>query len=487
MRVRGPARPGGDVSSSTSEDPTRGGPEGEDAADEKSARLRELFIKKFADSIMAKFVADHPAVFQGVHHAYDGWKNLYTNKRLNLGGGDELAAQLEMTICDRPATFLIRLQTACKISMGEAVDFYNGKSSTPVSEQVIAVFDVIFRFVIGKSYATYQRKFFDLSEIESAPRIRLVDFVQGFISSVRQTEFGLALNVNLKTSAIISRQFSALVPLICEVLGLRDQRELQSIRRQQAFQATKMIRHLKIFTTHSRRTVEYTVDALVDRYPHNETFDCKGRRITYADYFHEQYGLNLQKLPMVRVTKRNIHLPLELCQLKEHQFLNKSKIDGNVQREMLFKSTHTPNVFFHKVAKIIGKIKEADSGNLLREFGLDMEPRAARIEGRVLPAPRTLCGNMRDSLHKTAATLPTWAIFCFNDVTYRRENLQQFARMMRDNARALGLHLPEPAYCECVHIQNPLDIFNVFNNVHTKTSVQMMFIGIPSRECTPGK
>lgn len=268
----------------------------------------------------------------------------------------------------------------------------------------------------------------------------------------------MALNVNLKTSVIISKHFNALLPLVCEVLQT-DPRNLENITRANAFRATKIIKHLKVFTKHSKREVEYTIDALVDVFPQDARFDCKGKTITYSDYFFEQYGISLKRLPMVRTTKKKAHIPLELCHLKEGQFLNQTKIDANIQRDLLFKSTHTPNVYFHKVAKIINKIKEADQDKVLKEFGLDLDLRAARIEGRVLPTPRTLCSNQRDRLHK-AANMPHWGVFCFSNIQYKKEDLLRFVTQMRDSARQIGINLSEPSFAECIMIKSCDDIKN---------------------------
>lgn len=177
---------------STSEDQvsTSDGKDGGDTGDERQQRARELFIKKFADHILAKFAKDNGQLFEGLHYAYDGSKNLYTTKALNFRG-DELFSQVELMIGGRNALFQVKVTLAARVAMGEAVDFYNGKSGQPVSEHVIAVFDVILRHVIGKSYSTYQRKFFDTDDVESVPRIKLVDFVQGFMSSVRMTDVSM--------------------------------------------------------------------------------------------------------------------------------------------------------------------------------------------------------------------------------------------------------------------------------------------------------
>lgn len=185
---------------------------------------QERFLKKFADSVVTAFVKANPELFASVHYAYDGWKSLYTTSPLNMpSAAAELSKSVEMPIDGRPRTFQVSLKRVDSVALGEALDYYNGTAASSgkvVSERIIAVFEVIFRFVISRAFPTYQRKFFDLSDVSSSPKARLVDFVQGFIDSVRVTEFGLALNLHLKTSAIISKRFTDLLSLVGEVLSM---------------------------------------------------------------------------------------------------------------------------------------------------------------------------------------------------------------------------------------------------------------------------
>lgn len=159
---------------------------------------QERFIKKFSDKIVEKVVADNANIFKDVPYVYDGFKNLYTTKLLELNS-DTVALTVEMDIDNRPANFKVILRQVDKVSLAEAKDYYENKSGAKViSERVLAVYDIIFRFVVGKSYEQYQRKFFDTSEtgIQGSNKVKLCEFVQGFVNSIRMTEFGLAMNVS---------------------------------------------------------------------------------------------------------------------------------------------------------------------------------------------------------------------------------------------------------------------------------------------------
>ena len=297
------------------------------------------------------------------------------------------------------------------------------------------------------------------------------------------TEFGLALNVHLKTSAIVSKSYNELVNLVCDILNLPEQ-GLERVNNRQLMQVNKILRHLKVFTKHGNRMVTYTIDRIVEKYPRDAYFQHKEKgKTSIHDYFKMEYQIRLKQLPMVHVTgKDNVHLPLELCYLQESQFLNKTKFDMNIQRELLFKSTHQPNVYFHKVATIVNRINEADSksGGILKKFGMDLNSKAARFEGRVLPTPRNLNSTNRDRFYKVAPKLPEWVVFCF-DNNFNEKQLENFSRQMSAKAFELGLTLDKPSTLRCIEIKSFEDIRNVFHNVHKKTNADLVFVAIPSR------
>lgn len=155
---------------------------GEDQLSEAKKLSQERYIKKFADTILAKCLAVFPDIFSNVPYVYDGWKNLYTTRRFNFEG--QLTVQVKVHIEGRLCAFSVRLSLVASVSLDEAVAYYSGQTKVPISERVISVFETIFKFVIGKSYGSYQRKFFDLENAQRTPKVKLVDFVQGFINAV---------------------------------------------------------------------------------------------------------------------------------------------------------------------------------------------------------------------------------------------------------------------------------------------------------------
>src|SRR5699024_5567229 len=124
--------------------------------------------------------------------------------------------------------------------------------------------------------------------------------------------------------------------------------------RNQIVDVNKFIRHLRMYTEHTDRQITYTMDGIVDKCPRDLKFkNREGHEVSVAEYFLKEYNLQLQVLPLVKTTGKRAHyIPMELCYLVPNQFLSNAKLNANVQRELLLKSTNAPNIYFNKLDSI---------------------------------------------------------------------------------------------------------------------------------------
>ena len=310
----------------------------------------------------------------------------------------------------------------------------------------------------------------------------MAEFVQGFINSVRMTEFGLALNFHLKTSCIISRSYEMLHHLVGDLARVRNL-ETDRLDFRQMRDVNKIIKHLKFYTKHSKNKITYTVDGIVPIRPSEHIFKQKdGTDISIAAYFKKEYKINVKSYPLVKTTGKARYLPLDLAFLVDKQFLSNSKIDSNVQRELLMKSTHSPNVYFDKLEKIVGKVSGIDPA-LQKSFGIkSICPMPAQFTGRVLPVPRTVEGS-RGTFYSPGNAPTKWGVFCFTEqgTAVNLEHLKNFVQSMRAKARQLNLNfVSEPTPISPVVITNKNDISAVFANLQKRTNCELIFVGIPT-------
>ena len=185
---------------------------------------------------------------------------------------------------------------------------------------------------------------------------------------------GLALNVHLKTTCIISRSFTRLDELVVALARLNSVNELETkgLNRWQLDDVNKIVRHLQIFTEHTGTKMTYKVNKIELITPRQFKFPVKGKdgkekMVSNFDYFQEKYQKNLKNLPMVEVTKKNTRLPLELAFLVDKQFLSNTKIDPD---EMVKRATHSPVCYFNRANEIVRRIASSDT-TTQRSFGIE--------------------------------------------------------------------------------------------------------------------
>ena len=68
-------------------------------------------------------------------------------------------------------------------------------------------------FILAIHYEVFQRKFYDM-DIAQRSMMGLTEFVQGLTSGVSLTEFGLTLNLHLKSAYIVNCQITKVVELV---------------------------------------------------------------------------------------------------------------------------------------------------------------------------------------------------------------------------------------------------------------------------------
>ena len=141
---------------------------------------QERFIKKFAEKILVEFIKASNDIFQDTPYVFDGYKQLYTTRILHFDDEkNDYSKKVEVDIDGRVSSFMLTIKRVDTVSLNEALDFYNNKSTLNISEKVISVFEVILRFVIGKGYTPHQRKFFDLTQPQHTHKAKICDFVSG--------------------------------------------------------------------------------------------------------------------------------------------------------------------------------------------------------------------------------------------------------------------------------------------------------------------
>lgn len=362
------------------------------------------------------------------------------------------------------------------------VEAYYAKRTNEISFELIAAYEGVFNTLLKAYYSKYQSKFFDLKNIDSGRNCDHVRFVTGFINAVRRTEFGLAQNVHLKMTCIINPGYRTLLDLICGITNSRPNDPRFDFNR-----LNKVLRHLKIFTTHTKSKLVATINKLLPNSSAKDTFSTDdGGKMSYIEYFQKNYKLTLKtpQFPLVELTGKGVgtskskKLPLELCYLYEKQFLNNAKYGPEIHKELLFKSTHSPNVYFNHLGVVVDKMANS-APKILADYGLNMTTAPAKFKGRELIKPQILPVQPGRSVKFYDPKPLVYAVFCL-DTTVNPNNFKQFCQGLASAIR--NIYPRNRLIVEKIIDKNPNPtiIKNIFENIQTNAKdCSLVFFGIP--------
>ncbi|OTF71114.1 Argonaute-like protein, partial [Euroglyphus maynei] len=436
----------------------------------------EKFLKKLARSLLAKWTEKNGTIFANVSYVYDGWKNLYTVNELNLNLPfiNELSHEIDC----KNRTFEMKIKLADKISLQPLMDYYSNRNTSSVEPKVFSVLDVLFNNICEVSFDYYQRKFFDTNDVRNS-RTRWCQFAPGFANSIRMTEFGPAMNIHLKTACLISKTLNRVDELATAYFG----KQPNQLNDYELRNLSKFCRHMKIFTNHcGKRT--FLIERFVNITPQKQEIDHdKG---TIAAYFYNTYKLSVKNFPLIKTTgKVAKYLPMELCFLVDKQFLANSKIDNRIQQDLLSEATNKPHVYFSKTTTYTSKIKQ-DGARLLRDFGLDLMVKPAKLIGRVLPPPKQLDSGANKRYHRTPNKPLKWVLFSL-DHSIQMGILEKLADEIIKAGRSVGLVFNDKS--QNIRIANgemrsQQDVVGVMKNINksfnsSDSPLDVAFIVIP--------
>ncbi|KAJ6218815.1 hypothetical protein RDWZM_004627 [Blomia tropicalis] len=411
-----------------------------------------------------------------IPYVFDGACNLYSMKRLSYENFEFRNVPLDGR---RPGEFLININHVEDINLNRIASYF-GRSAAELPEQPLHVLDTIFRsFLIGGGLAVNQRKFFDFITAHSEARHSYVQFVKGYINSVRATEFGIALNIHLKSGCIFSLHLEELMQLVGKIVPefFKDFR----LNENQIQKVNSIIGRLEIFTKYGRCKRYYTVKRLISRTPREMTFidEKTNKQTNIWEYFRGKYIIKPENYPLVQVMGKDRYLPLEHCLLVPGQFLSHRKIDQDTQQDLLSLSTRSPNLYFHLCGDVVEKISNITNGQPCK-FGINsISTKPAQFKGRVLNAPRMKGPR---PFHVGIKFNATWALVIFQDQKYRPNyrEIDGIVPKLNETGSQSNFHLINPTKKYVQQVQSSDDVKKLFNLIRSECkNIQFVMCGFP--------
>ncbi|KAI9243621.1 Piwi domain-containing protein [Phascolomyces articulosus] len=326
----------------------------------------------------------------GILTIYDGRKNVFSPKPLNLGP-DQLG-QFEVEFQDgvkgaaRTKTIKIQIQKANEINMTEVHQFLQGKQRlTPNSLTGIMAMDVLIRHMPSLTFNTVVGRSF-YTPNDSRALSGGLEVWQGFYQSARP---GVGkMYINLDVSATAFYEGGRLPDLAVKIIGRRTIDDLRrGLTDRDRIKLEKAIKNLQIQIVHrGEKKFKYKITKLTPSTVERTKFkDQEGKEMTVSQYFTQRYGMRLSYpfLPCV-VVKKDMFLPMEVCEIVPGQRCLK-KLDDKQTADMIKFTCQKPDVRANKIKQGFNLLETKNP--YMQQFGVTVKPEMSTVKARVLPTP----------------------------------------------------------------------------------------------------
>ncbi|PSR92765.1 Protein argonaute like [Actinidia chinensis var. chinensis] len=323
--------------------------------------------------------------------AYDGRKSLYTAGELPFA-----RKEFNIKLVDeddgtngpkRERHYKVVIKFVARANMHHLGQFLAGKR-VDGPQEALQILDIVLRELSTKRYCPVGRSFVS-PDIRKPQRLgEGLESWCGFYQSIRPTQMGLSLNIDMACAAFI--EALPVIEFVAQLLG-KDviSRPLSDSDR---VKIKKALRGVKVEVTHRgnvRR--KYRVSGLTSQPTRELAFpvDDNSTMKSVVEYFKEMYGFTIQHthLPCLQVgnQKKANYLPMEACKIVEGQRYTK-RLNEKQITALLKVTCQRPRDREHDILQTVQQ-NAYDQDPYAKEFGIKISEKLASVEARVLPAP----------------------------------------------------------------------------------------------------
>ncbi|KAL2930556.1 Protein argonaute 1A [Bienertia sinuspersici] len=344
-------------------------------------------------AVMAKLVSEYRESHLGRRlPAYDGRKSLYTAgplpftiKEFKISLKDEDEASGNASRRDREFKVVIKL--AARVDLHHLDMFLQGRQAD-APQEALQVLDIVLRELPTSRYSPVGRSFYSPNLGRRQPLGEGLESWRGFYQSIRPTQMGLSLNIDMSSTAFIEP-----LPVIDFVTQLLN-RDVTSrpLSDSDRVKIKKALRGVKVEVTHrGNMRRKYRISGLTSQATRELTFpvDERGTMKSVVEYFSETYGFVIvhTQWPCLQVgnQQRPNYLPMEVCKIVQGQRYSK-RLNERQITALLKVTCQRPQERERDIVQTVHhNAYHADP--YAQEFGIKIDERLASVEARVLPAP----------------------------------------------------------------------------------------------------
>ncbi|KAI5416367.1 hypothetical protein KIW84_041436 [Lathyrus oleraceus] len=322
--------------------------------------------------------------------ANDGEKNLYTSGRLPFTQKvfDILLSEEDETTCStRERKFEVQIKFAAQVSMHQLHELLSGKKvDTP--QEALNIIDIVLKEFASHSYVSFGRLSYSPDLRKSHTLSGGLESWRGFYQSIKATQMGLSLNVDMSSTAFI--ESLPVIDYVAQILG-KDV-HLKPLSDADRVKIKRALRGVKVEITY-RGSVrrKYKITGLTSQPTRELIFplDKEMKMQSVIDYFQEKYEYTIMyphlPCPQVGSQEKLNYLPMEVCKIVGgHRYskgLNEKQITS-----LLKVSCQRPRGREDDILQTIHQ-NDYNCNPYAKEFGISVDNKLASVEARVLPAP----------------------------------------------------------------------------------------------------
>ncbi|KAL3835297.1 hypothetical protein ACJIZ3_010033 [Penstemon smallii] len=325
--------------------------------------------------------------------AYDGRKSLYTAGALPF-----VSKEFKITLTDeeegpggarRERDFKVVIKFAARADLHHLGMFLAGRQAD-APQEALQVLDIVLRELPTSrpSYCPVGRSFYSPDLGTRQPLGDGLESWRGFYQSIRPTQMGLSLNIDMSSTAFIEPL--PVIDFVCQLLN-RDV-SARPLSDSDRVKIKKALRGVKVEVTHrGNMRRKYRISGLTSQATRELTFpvDERGTLKSVVEYFQETYGFVIQhtQWPCLQVgnTQRPNYLPMEVCKIVEGQRYSK-RLNEKQITALLKVTCQRPQEREKDILQTVKHNAYAEDP-YAKEFGIKISDKLAQVEARVLPPP----------------------------------------------------------------------------------------------------
>lgn len=378
--------------------------------------------KALARRLKQQLISLNPKEFGVIVPVYDGSKSMYTPVHLPFKS-KEFSVLLNDERGEK--TFSVAIRHVATLDRKELDEFLCGRQVANPQVHLQAL-DIALRESLIQKYTPVGRCFYTENLGKAALEGGLVAW-NGFYQSLRPTQQGLALNVDISTTA-----FYDSIPVI-KFLTMKVPRFEPNKTLSDASEVRKALGRLKVEVTHRKTPQRYRISGLSPLPTRDLKFSREGGEETsIVDYFQHTYNYQIKylQLPCLQVEAKGIsYLPMEVCNICKGQRFT-AKLDDSQTSALLKHACVKPHNRKSKIESIMLSNDGPGRDNFVSNFGMEVARDLTTVTARLLPPPKlryvenggaTYIGppgngawNLNKSCVNEAGTVSHWALINFD-------------------------------------------------------------------------